>query len=252
MRRSFCITIIIFFSFYCRADQCIDWFKENKVFPNNKYCLNECVVLPADMATYMCNLQCEKYCSLKCEDPYWRKKVKAGRPSGWSIKSEKSKPWTKEEKDKLENILSSLPDDFRSLPLDGIYRMEKSVQIVNPGTTINDSIVLYDSAFSDPPFSLENVIVHELAHVLFMNMGQSRVKDYRMALGWYGKESKVRVGPFINSKAKDNIDEDFANNIESFLLNEELLKNKVPIAYEWISKKFSKKFKMKDKCKNDK
>lgn len=252
--RNFSLFFVNFFIvLFCHADQCVDWFKENKIFPTDKNCLNECVILPADMATFMCNLKCEKYCNKKCEiDSFWKKKIKDGRPTDWNMKSEKSKSWTKEEKEQLEQLLSTLPEQFKSLPLDGIYKMEKSVQIVNPGTMQDNAVVLYDAAFSDSPFNLENVIVHELAHVLYASMSKIDYKEYEKVMGWDDKLASVRSGPFINSKAKDNPDEDFANNVENFLLNNEKLKNKVPTAYNWIVKKFSKDFKMKDKCKNDK
>lgn len=32
------------------ADDCVDWFKENKVLPSNKSCLSKCVTLQADLA----------------------------------------------------------------------------------------------------------------------------------------------------------------------------------------------------------
>ncbi|MFN3455333.1 MAG: hypothetical protein ACK41T_10275 [Pseudobdellovibrio sp.] len=120
------------------------------------------------MATFSCNLRCEKYCSSKCKiDPYWESKIKDGRPKLWDLSSEKTKEWSTSEREALEKILTRLPDDFKKISLDGIYRMGKSVQIVNPGTTYEASITLYDYAFQDPPFTLERVIVHELAHVIF-------------------------------------------------------------------------------------
>jgi len=253
MQSNILFFIVILMSSICHGTQCVDWFIENKVFPSDKNCINKCVILPADMATFMCNLQCEKYCDQKCEiAPYWKKKIKDGRPVNWDIKSEKSKAWSDEEKEKIAQILNFLPERFKSLPLNGIYRMEKSAQIVNPGTASDSSIVLYDLAFSNPPFVLENVIVHELAHLLSTNIGRKSFEDYRRVLGWNDKIDFKRTGPFINSKAKDSPEEDFANNIENFLLNKEVLKDKVPIAYGWIIKNFSKDFTMKDKCKNEK
>jgi len=130
--------------------------------------------------------------------------------------------------------------------------MDKSVQIVNPGTTQDNSIVLYDYAFRDPPFSLERVVVHELAHILYLNMNDDDENDYHKDMGWKKKNGSVRKGPFINSKAKDNPQEDFANNIESFLFESDTLKSSVPLAHKWISKKFSKNFKLEEKCQNEK
>lgn len=62
--------------------------------------------------------------------------------------------------------------------------MGKSVQIVNPGTTYEASITLYDYAFQDPPFTLERVIVHELAHVIFNKLTKKDILSFRSSLGW--------------------------------------------------------------------
>lgn len=237
-----------------QATDCIEWFKENKVFPSDKSCLSKCVTLQADMATFMCNLQCEDYCSKKCKtDPYWKNKIKNGRPKNWELSSEKSKDWTKEEIEKLEQILSQLPEQFKSLPLDGIYKMEKSIGIVNPGTTQENSVVLYEHGLANPLFNFDNVIIHELAHVIYNNMNDSEIKDYDKTMGW--KELKgimTRNGEFVKPRAADNPSEDFSYNIEFFLLDQSYLNDKIPTVVKWISKKFSKNFKLKEKCPNEK
>lgn len=55
----FAIIFVILITVNSYADDCIEWFKENKVFPSDKSCLSKCVTLQADMATFMCNLKCD-------------------------------------------------------------------------------------------------------------------------------------------------------------------------------------------------
>ena len=64
--------------------------------------------------------------------------------------------------------------------------------------------------------------------------------------------TEFRPGNFVSSRAKDGVDEDFAENIYFFLFDSEKLKSVAPLAYEWLSKKFSKKIKLKEQCQNEK
>jgi hypothetical protein len=252
--RYFILLLLFSTASISNAVDCNDWFKQNKVFPSDKNCVNTCVTLMADMDTYMCNLQCDKYCKLTCKnDPQWKTKIKEQRPINWNYKSELTKSWSKDEVEQLLKIFNILPDVFKLIHFDGIYRMEKSIQIVNPGTAQDSIIVLYDFAFSDPPFSLDHVLIHELAHVLFNDLAKSKRQSYNLAMGWKEKDGDIyRSGPFINSKAKDNPSEDFANNVEFLLLEPDLLKSKVPAAYDWLIKNYSQNFKLKERCKNEK
>lgn len=239
---------------YALSPECVTLFKKNKIIPKTKECLSKCETVRVDMGTFTCSLQCEEFCNSKCKtDSYWKKKIKEGRPSAWDFKSEATTAWAEKEKTKLEESLNQLPETFKSLPLDGIYRMKRSAQIINPGTTHNSSITIYDSAFNNPAFSIDHVIFHELAHVLYSNMAKSDRRNYESTLGWVKKDlTDQRDGSFIVAAAKDSPEEDFANNIEAFLLDPNLLKNKVPTAYDWISKKYSKNFKLKEGCNNEK
>lgn len=131
--------------------------------------------------------------------------------------------------------------------------MEKSIGIVNPGTTQENSIVLYEHGLANPAFPFDNVVIHELAHVVYNNMNDNEVKDYDKIMGW--KELKgimTRGGEFVKPRAADNPAEDFSYNIEFFLLDQSYLNDKIPTAAKWISKKFSKNFKLKEKCQNEK
>lgn len=193
----------------------------------------------------------------KCEpDPYWRDKIKNGRPSKWDLPTEVSVEWSESEKRKLLELLSRLPDELKAIPFDGFYRMRKSVDIINPGTTnkSGDVIVIYDRAFENPFLSTIQTVVHEFGHIIYLNFKESDRQSYRDYLKWTRSptHSESRSGSFISSRSKDNVDEDFAENISFFLLEPLQAKAIVPLAYEWISQKFSKKFKLKEECQNGK
>jgi len=239
------------------VDDCQTWFKDSGIPPQSKDCILKCDILPKDMSTFTCASQCDKFCKSKtCEtDSYWKNKIKDGRPSKWNLPSEVSIQWTLEEKKKLLELLSRLPDQLKSIPFIGIYRMKKSVSITNPGTTsmIGDTIVLYDRAFDNPFLSTSRVVVHELAHIVYLNYTKDVRDNYEFAMQWKsGPNGKIRPGSFINSQAKENPDEDFANNFDYFLFEPEKLKAEIPKAYNWMQKKFSDKFNLKEECQNDK
>ncbi len=129
--------------------------------------------------------------------------------------------------------------------------MQRSSAVGNPGSIAESGqeIVVYNIAFDGPGLSLDKIVAHELPHAIFLNFSKSEIKDYERSLGWnVAFKGQARSGSFIRSGARDNVDEDFANNIEYFLFAPEELKSKVPKAYSWILNKFSKNFKLKEAC----
>ncbi len=119
------ITIFgMFFStsnIYAVSSDCIVLFKKNGITAKDNGCLSKCTTVQVDMGSYMCPLQCEEFCNSNCKtDPYWKNKIKEGRPSAWDFKSEVTTAWTNEEKAQLAEILSQSPETFKSLSLDGV------------------------------------------------------------------------------------------------------------------------------------
>lgn len=250
------IIFLMCIPWFCFADTCFDWFVESKISKNDKACVSKCTTLQMDMSTFSCTQECEKFCNTKCEpDSYWKSKIKDGRPVKWEPPTEKSTSWTNEEKEKLQAVLGQLPDAFKKVAFKGFYRMQRSSAIGNPGSIaeLGQEIVVYNSAFDGPGLSLDRIVAHELSHAIFLNFSKSEIKDYERSLGWsVASKGQARSGPFISSAARDNVDEDFANNIEYFLFAPEILKSKVPNAYSWILNKFSKNFKLKEACEYEK
>lgn len=183
---------------------------------------------------------------------YWKEKIKTGRPAKWDIPGEVTAEWTEPEKKRLLDLLNRMPEELKATPFDGFYRMKKSVDPINPATTADDgkSIAIYDRAFANPFFSTSRVIAHELGHVIYLSFTESERRNYGIAMKWPMSRNGLlsRPGGFISSRAKDSVDEDFAENIDAFLFESDKLKDVVPTAYQWISRKFSKKFFLKMGC----
>ncbi len=259
-RLIFATLILALFQFRTSAasDDCLKWFKNSGVSRDNKDCVIECDILPKDMATFACADRCDEFCKSKSclLDTYWQGKIKNGRPEKWDLPTEVSTQWSSAERQRLLELLSRLPNNLKSVPFDGFYRMKKSVILTNPGTTATtgDKISIYDRAFGNPFFSTSQVVVHEFGHVLYRHLRESERQSYRDSLKWkIGPEgTESRPGNFVSPRSKDGPDEDFAENVYFFLFEPAKLKSTVPPAYEWISGKFSKNFKLKKDCKDEK
>ncbi len=235
-------------------DPCLTWFQSSGVKSDGKGCLISCDLIPKDMSSFDCSDRCDEFCKAKkCQpNPYWKNKLKNGAPKNWNLPTEQPANWTDLEMTQMMTILNQLPDQLESFPLDGIYRMKKSVDIINPGSTSDDGkeIAIYDRAFHSPFWSLSSVVTHELGHMVFQSMGAAEKQKYIDVLGW-NKKGAIRPGEFVSSTAKDDVNEDFAENFSFFLLNRDILKSKVPKAYGWLVQKFTANFKLKDGCKNE-
>ncbi len=246
------IFLLLLYNFSWAGSTCHKWFDRSGIKVTDKNCVDNCLTLMTDMGTYTCPDQCEIFCKpKKCErDPYWKSKIKDGKIKNWDIKSEKNVNWTNTERETILDALDRLPDILKSVPIDGIYRMEKSVFPANPGSTnpLSQDIVLYNSAFDKSFFDPARIITHEIAHLMYQNFPKKERTDYETTMKWNLDQSSSRPGNFINFRAKENVDEDFANNFDYFLYDSQNLKNQVPAAYDWLQKKFGKNFKLKEAC----
>ncbi len=251
--------IIIFSTCVFAEDACLDWFNEAKLKSSDKSCLSKCVIEEIDMSTFLCHNECEKLCrpkqTEKCEtDQFWKNKIKSGRPKNWNNDFEQTTNWTKSESEKILEILNLLPDELKKIDFEGIYRMKKSSQIINPGSTASDgkTIVLFDRAFENPNWTAEEVLLHELGHVYYLlNLNAKEVLKFQNDLGWnYNKVTNEfsRQGSFVSSRAKESPEEDFAENFTFVLLNKKTLIKKDSIVGKWLLKKLGNDFKLKSGC----
>lgn len=239
---------------FSQSEFCLNWFNATKINSSDKNCISTCLNHEKDVSESICGFDCSKFCKIQiCKvDPYWKEKIKNGRPENWEIGSEKSVDWTEEEKDQVSQILDRLPDEFKNNPLKGIYRMKKSVDIINPGTTSEDgqSIVLYDRAFGHPMWTTEDVLLHELGHSIYVGYSDVNKQKYEKILGWKKNSQGIysRSGSFVSARARDNPVEDFAENIKYLLLNSNKLKNENNQAFDWFSNQYKKQLKLKKEC----
>lgn len=244
LNRCFFILLFLLPSWsFSQSKFCINWFSATKINSSDKKCVSKCIHYDKIMDEAVCGFDCRKFCKpQKCKvDSYWNKKIKSGRPKNWEAVEEKTSIWSESEKDQVAQILNQLPDELKSIPLKGIYRMKES-DIINPGTTSADGqyIVLYDRAFGHTVWTTEEVLFHELGHVLYQSMGNSKRKKYRKNAGW-DERSKIKnpdLRNFISSRSRDNDAEDFAENFKFYLLDSEDLKNKVKKIYDWFLKEY--------------
>ncbi len=183
----------------------------------------------------------------------WNSKIKNGRPDSWPRTNEKSQQWTTEEKERVIEAIASLPSELLNTGIRGVFKMERCEELDgNPASKYGDDLVLYDSAF-DSDKNLAQIISHELAHQYYEKMLDQDQYGYRQSSGWYdlanpGKPHQYaslrKDSEFTRRNAKDNPEEDFSVNIESYLFQPESLKKSVPGAYDWIRQRFGDKFRI--------
>lgn len=239
--------------YFCFADTCIDWFNESKISKNDKACESKCTTLQMEMSTFSCSQECEKFCNTKCEpNLYWKNKIKDGRPGKWEYNSEKTVEWSKDEKEPIEDLLARIPNNLIKLPLEGIYRMKKSIDIINPGSTSYDGkiIVLYNNTFEHPSWSIQDVLLHEIGHSIYEGYSSVDRQQYEKKLGWKkdNQGTYSKHGSFVSRRAHDNPTEDFAENFKYLLLNPEKLKSDNSQAFDWFNNRYKKQLKLKKEC----
>jgi hypothetical protein len=170
---------------------------------------------------------------------------------GWK-KSEKQKPWSEDERERVFEALSELPELLLLDSVHSIYRAVKSEDFdQNPASGDDGFIVLYDHAFI-PKQNLGRVLAHELAHELFRRVSDDTRKQYASSVGWKtvknlrtGKNQFVMMRfNEVEADSSESVTEDFANNIEYYLFDRERLTKKVPEASGWIQKTFGGTFKL--------
>lgn len=239
-------------------DDCKTWFEKSKISPHENQCFEKCASHIVDMGTFTCHERCYEFCrpAKKCPpDPFWKSKLKIGRPQNWANASEKTSAWTKSEQKSVEDALNQVPDQLKIDSLNGIYRMKVSSDIINPATSDVESgtIVLYDRAFSGQ-HSLARILVHELAHQWFFHAPKPEANDYQNTLSWTpnskGEEIPADDRKFVESDAKESSNDDFAINAETFLFDPDRLKKIVPKASLWFQSHFSGRFRIKEGCNN--
>lgn len=186
-------------------------------------------------------------------DETWLEIFKPKAPQNWPHKTEVFKEWPEDERERVLEILETLPEDLISNNVKGIYRATKSRLYPNPATSADSIIVIYDSAFTNNA-DLQRILSHEFAHQMYTDLADKDLQDYQYATNWLPIRDKVdlfvsrKVG-FVQDDGRDSPEEDFANNIEFYLKEPEQLKKITPNAYRWIKDRYGGKFKYRKESK---
>lgn len=178
-------------------------------------------------------------------------RFKKGSPKDWPHKMEVASSWTEEEKERVIEALDDIPDALLDKNISGIYRLKRSKDFPNPGSSSPGNVVLYDSAF-DSSRNIGQIIAHELSHQNYGQLSDKEKQDYRLATGWHTElepDGKIywngRKDGYVEEDGRFSREEDYANNVEYFLYNPDKLKKVTPSAYDWIKKHFGESFKLK-------
>lgn len=186
---------------------------------------------------------------------FFESRIKSGVPPKWPHKNELVNVWTEEEKELLREALDEIPEILMSNNVIGIYRLKKSTYYPNPASSSDGIITIYDSAF-DNPGKIPKILAHELCHQNYLDLNEKDRQDYRRETGWrlelrpdrniywYGRKEG-----YVESDGNISPEEDYANNMEHFIYNPDILKNITPKAYGWFKRKFGDSVKVKRRIK---
>ncbi|UXR65838.1 hypothetical protein EZJ49_06200 [Bdellovibrio bacteriovorus] len=180
----------------------------------------------------------------------WSGRFKSQMPTDWPHTKESFKDWKIDEKERVLEILEKAPEELLSKNIIGIYRADKSRQEPNPATSADGVVVIYDSAFKKP-YDLQRVLYHELAHQMYIDLSDKDAEDYRWSTSWWPVRDRKntyvsRSDGYVQDDGRDSPEEDYANNIEFYLVEPETLKKVTPNAYNWIKRRFGDKFKIRN------
>lgn len=181
----------------------------------------------------------------------WKSRFKANRPQEWQRKREFFKDWTEEERERMLDALSVLPDQLQISSVKGLFRSRKSSDHPeNPASNFDANIVIYDKAF-EARENLSRIVAHELAHILYRQVyDASKWLPFAYAAGWVPVKNptsgKFVMVPgrevYLEADSVNTLDEDFSNSIEHYLFKADELKSKNPDIYNWIHQFYGDKF----------
>ena len=180
-------------------------------------------VSPAKVSAYCKNYRTRKPLVLQFHN------VKKG-----TSKEKKYKNFSKKEERQIRKAFKKIPQILTDVGKVMLYRQGVGKYPKNPASvnSKNKRIVLYDNIFND---NVERILAHELAHILYYNLSKKARISYEKVAGWkVGVYSNGHRKVFVASDGQYSPSEDFANNVEYYLYEEIVLKNKNPKIYKWI------------------
>ncbi len=181
-------------------------------------------------------------------DELWLKKFSDSAPVQWPHKNEKFKKWSMADKEKILEVLSTFPKEFIDSKIVSIHRGLTSKDAPNPATSADGIITVYDSALTKD-YNLQRVLAHEFAHQSYLDLTDEDRRDYQFSTNWILLDERSnsyvsRKDGYVQDDGRGSPEEDYANNIEFYLIEPDQLKKITPNAYEWIKRRFGDKFKL--------
>lgn len=156
-------------------------------------------------------------------------------PKGWPEKKEKFKKCSAENQKKITKELSELPEILTKIGGLKVYCSDKSVHENNTASSAPKEkiVVLYESAFSG---DLKRYLAHELSHVLYDRLSDNELKSLNKVSLWDDEKKvfKEKRTKFSEVDGANDVDEDFANNVEHYLFERESFKKDYPEIHKWI------------------
>ncbi len=206
-----------------------------------KYLVNEHLrtAYYRDDGTYVSEADVSSYCKNYRSDGPLKIKFQRRIPKGWPFKKEIFKKCASREQKNIANVLDSLPKILTQVGKIKILCAKKSETEDNSATSSPEGkiIVLYDSAFK---MDIRRILTHELAHFLYDALSDEERKQYWNIAQWDDKNleriPKTTRKIFSAPDGKYNPDEDFANNIENFYVETEIMRKNFPSISAWIFK----------------
>ena len=187
--------------------------------------------------SYVEGVKVSSYCKHYRSDGPLQTKFHQRMPKTWPKKNERFKKCLKKNQGKIEKALSELPEILTNIGRLKIYCANRSVYPSNLASVASKEkiIVFYDLVFSK---GWKQVLAHELAHILYDRLSKKEKKElYKVSL-WKESEGKfsIKRKRFSEPDGSNDIDEDFANNIEHYLFENKTFKKSFPKINEWIKK----------------
>jgi hypothetical protein len=222
------------------ADKCPDGYYRVRAHPRSGYYKADGTYYRATTVSSSCKARSAAHI-------FWHDKLMVDRPQNWPNNYQKPEKWTDEYRERLLEAFEDVPQGLWAHDIK-IYRNKLSRNQSNPAVHKNNLIVIYDLAFSEK-HKLSRVLTHELAHNLWDKLELNLNKNYAKATGWertFDPITKIkslsgRRSGYVEKDGAFSVDEDFANNIEFFVFEPEVLQRTTPTAFKWIKDNLNSK-----------
>jgi hypothetical protein len=238
------------------AISCDEWFKKLNLKLDSLTCEADCTKAADKAADANKEFYCTPYCRGMCVpdkdyvsckiDPFWTLKLNS-----------ETKPFSRLQGNDLRAIkiaLSKMPKSFRPKSLKAIVKASGPGDISSlssPASSSDEYLILFPKGFLNPD-QMPRIILHELSHFMLEREWKSKFSKYKEFSGWNSLSGRqaYRSGDFVDPDGRFSADEDFSNNIEFYLFEPEILKEKSPSLYSWIKANLGKFLLLEKGCRN--